>query len=466
MEGFILNSKDLIVVGGGPGGYVAAIKGAKLGMNVLLVEKDRLGGTCLNHGCIPTKTYYHDAQTVKQYNDLKNANIFESSKPIYNMQQGYERKQSIVNKLVGGIEQLIKGNEIEVIYGQANISKPGCVQIQDQDYYSDNIIIATGSVDSIPPIDIEDSSNVLDVKKILDLTEIPKELTIIGGGVIGIEFACIFNQLGSKVTVIEFAPNILGNIDSDISKRMKVFLKKQGITLYTKAMAKSINKDGNKSSVIFDDGKQEKQIVADKVLIATGRIACLDGMDIQKLGLETEKGFIAVDENYQTNVNGIYAIGDVIGGKMLAHVASYQGKAVVDKILGKDVSLNMKAVPACVFSFPEIATVGMTQDQAKQEGIEIKVGRANYAANGKAMTICETDGFVKVVSDMSGKIIGVHIMGAHADDLILEAAILVEKGINVDNVDYCIHPHPTLGEVLSEAIEDVNNNAIHIVYKK
>lgn len=462
-----MNKKDIIIIGGGPGGYVAAISAAKQGLNVLLVEKERLGGTCLNFGCIPTKTYYHDAQTLRELSDLKNEGVIEISVPVYNMQKGYERKQGIVDKLVAGVKQLMKDNGISVVYGEALVKEAGIVEVNGEIYRTDHIIIATGSVDSIPFIDGVENENVLTAKGMLDLTEVPKELVIVGGGVIGIEFGCIFNELGSKVTIIEFAPNILGNIDSDITKRMRVFLKKQGIDVNTGAAAKSVNEGENgKLTVTFTDKKGEHTVGADKVLIAAGRKAYFGGIDTEKLGLELEQGFIKVDSDYKTNVDGIYAIGDVIGGWMLAHVASYEGETVVDRIRKKDSSLNMNAVPACVFSFPEIASVGLTESEAVSRGIEVKVGRANYAANGKAMTICETDGFVKIVADMSGKIIGVHIMGAHADDLILEGTVLVDREIHVDEVRQCIHPHPTLGEVLSEAVADVDKKAVHIIYKK
>lgn len=462
-----MEKKDIIILGGGPGGYVAAIKAARLGKSVLLVERERLGGTCLNFGCIPTKTYYHDAQTIRDLKNLCDVEVFEGSAPKYNMQKAYDRKQDIVNKLVSGVEQLIKGNGIELINGVAELDRPNYVKVDGREYYSDNIVIATGSEDTIPSIQGIDNDNVLTVKEFLQLTEIPEKLTIIGGGVIGIEFACIFSQLGSEVSVIEYAPNILGNIDSDISKRMKVFLKKQGIDLYLNSLVKSLdNQDNGKLIVKFQDKKGEHEILSDKALIATGRKACLDGINIDALGLDLQKGFINVDNDYKTNIDGLYAIGDVIGGQMLAHVASHEGEIVVDKIFGKDTHIKMSAVPACVFSFPEIASVGLTEDQAKEKGIEIKTGRANYASNGKAMTICETDGFIKVVADESGKIIGVHIMGAHADDIILEATVLVDMGVNVDRAQAFIHPHPTLGEVLSEAIADVNKGATHILYKK
>ena len=462
-----MEKKDIIIVGGGPGGYVAAITAAKLGQSVLLVEKARLGGTCLNFGCIPTKTYYHDAQTLRQFRELSDQDVFNGASPVYNMQKAYKRKQSIVDKLVDGVEQLIKGNNIDLIHGDAKLYTAGYIVVNGEKYHSDHIIIATGSIDAVPPIKGLDNVNVLFVKEMLDLTEIPDELVIIGGGVIGIEFACIFAELGSHVTVIEFAPNILGSIDSDITKRMRVFLKKQGIALHISSSAKSVEDCGdNRATVKFVDKKGEQSVVADKVLVATGRKASLDGVDVGKLGIELDRGFIKVDADYQTNVKGIYAIGDVIGGQMLAHMASYEGETVVKRICGQDVGLNMGAVPACVFSFPEIASVGITEDQAKEKGIDIKIGRANYASNGKAMTINETDGFVKIIADSSDKIIGVHIMGAHADDLILEGTILVDRGIKAGDLSHCIHPHPTLGEVLSEAVSDVNGNAVHVLPKK
>ncbi|HZK43463.1 MAG TPA: dihydrolipoyl dehydrogenase [Syntrophomonadaceae bacterium] len=458
--------KDLLIIGGGPGGYVAAIRAAQLGMDVTLVEKDSLGGTCLNRGCIPTKAYFQNAQALKNIQKSEQFNITVEDIQ-FSLKGAKERKDNIVNKLVNGISQLLKTNRVEVIEGSASFVDKNTVNVNGKDIKAKNIIIATGSEPAELPIEGISSDKVLTSDTILDIIEVPKKLTIIGGGVIGLEFACIFNTFGSEVTVIEYMPSILNMLDAEIAKRMNVFLKRQGITVYTSTSVEKIIETETGLNIIIEGKKGLAEISADLLLAAGGRRASVEGLDINNIGILTEKGFIQVNENLTTNIDNIYAIGDVIGGQMLAHVASEEGIAVVEQIAGLNSSKPYYyAVPSCIFTFPEIATVGLSEEEVKASSNNYKVGKFQFAANGKAMTMGETDGLVKVIADENDVIVGMHIIGPHASDLILEGIVLVKNKMSIKDTVGIIHPHPTLGEAIAEAIMDLNKQAIHLAPKK
>ncbi|WP_296865900.1 dihydrolipoyl dehydrogenase [Thermosyntropha sp.] len=457
--------RDLVVIGGGPGGYVAAIRAAQLGMNVALVEKDEVGGTCLNRGCIPTKAYFQNAKAVWTIKKAEDFNI-EVGSFSFNMQKAKERKDSIVRNLVSGVKQLLEANKVELIKGEASLSSSDTVIVNDEEIKAKNILIATGSVPARLNIEGADLEGVITSDEALELTEIPSRFTIIGGGVIGLEFACIFSAFGSKVTVIEYMPNILPTLDKEISKRTGVFLKKQNIDVYTNAAVTKIEKE-DKNLLVYVQGKKGDIIIeSDMVLMSTGRKPCTEGLNLDKVGIETERDFIKVDENYQTSVKGIYAIGDVIGGQMLAHKASEEGIVAVEKMVGINASVHYHAVPGCIFTFPEIATVGISEEEAAAQGISYKVGKFQFAANGKAMTMGEAEGLVKVIADENDVIIGLHIIGPHASDLILEGTMMVKNRMKVKEVIGTIHPHPTLGEAIMEAVLDINGEAIHLAPRK
>lgn len=457
--------KDLLIIGGGPGGYVAAIRARQLGMEVALVEQDKLGGTCLNRGCIPTKAYYKNAEVMRTMTKLEEFNI-QSSGVQFDMAAARQRKDSIVNNLVAGVASLLKANGVEVITGQASIQDASMVMVGEQAIKCRRILIASGSESADLPIAGMNLPGVMKSEDLLDIETIPDKLIIIGGGVVGLEFACIFNSLGSQVTVIEYAPNILNLLDGELIKRMNVFLKRQGIEVHTGTQVQGIQTKDDKLLVAAENKKGSLQKDADLVLVAAGRKAAVTGLNLEKLAIENERGFIKVDENFETSMQGIYAIGDVIGGQMLAHVASEEGIVAVERMAGMTSKVHYHAVPGCIFTFPEIATVGMSEDQAKQQGIPYQVGKFQFAANGKAMTLGETDGLVKVIADQEDTIIGVHIMGPHASDLILEATLMVKNRMKIEDVKGTIHPHPTLGETLAEAIEDIKGEAIHLLPRK
>lgn len=467
--------KDLVIIGGGPGGYVAAIRARQLGMTVTLVEKEAVGGTCLNHGCIPTKAYYRNAEIMRDLSHAKEFGISVTGLK-FSMQQARERKERIVKTLVSGVEKLLADYGVEVIKGNATLLNQNTVAVgqgdrslvpPEQKIDAARILLATGSTSASLPIPGLELDGVVDSTSLLQISEVPSRLAIIGGGVIGLEFACIFNSFGSQVTVIEYLPSILNLLDREISKRMGVFLKRQGITVHSSTAVEKVEQNGNELLLTAKGKKGDISISADLVLVSAGRRPLTAGLNLETLGIATdEHRFIKVDENYATTVPGIYAIGDVIGGLMLAHVASEEGIVAVEKMAGHSSQLHYNAVPSCIFTFPEIATVGMSEEECVSQGIKYRVGKFNFAANGKALTLGETDGLVKVIADEDGVIRGVHIIGPHASDLILEGTMLVKERVKASEFAGTIHAHPTLGEALMEAILDINGQALHLSPRK
>lgn len=456
---------DLLVIGGGPGGYVAAIRARQLGMTVALAEQDALGGTCLNRGCIPTKAYYKNAEVLRTLQRLEEYNV-QGGSFQFDMSGARLRKELIVCKLVGSVESLLKANGVEVIRGKAFILDASTVMIGEQEMKCRRILIAAGSEPASLPIPGTDLPGVVSSNELLAVDKVPERLVIIGGGVIGMEFACIFNAFGSKVTVYEYAPGILSTLDSELVKRMNVFLKRQGIEIQTSAEVQKIESVDGHLLITAQNKKGQLQSEADLVLLSAGRKAAIEDLALPELKIATDKGFIQVNDDYETSVAGIYAIGDVIGGQMLAHVASEEGIAAVERMAGLNSQVHYHAVPACIFTFPEIASVGMTEEQARQAGISYRTGKFQFAGNGKAVTLGETDGLVKVIADQDDTIIGVHILGPHASDLILEATTMVKSRMRIEEIKGTIHPHPTLGESLQEAIADIKGEAIHLLPKK
>lgn len=457
--------KDVIVIGGGPGGYVAAIRAAQLGKKVALIEKDKFGGTCLNRGCIPTKALYKEAEILNTLKCIDEYGINIDSYKI-DVEKIQTRKQGIVDQLVSGIEQLLKANSIEVIKGSVSFKDKNTMMVSLEDgstkeITASNIIVAAGSKPAVPPIPGADMAGIYTSEDILNFESIPESLTIIGGGVIGMEFAGIFNSMGTKVTVVEFLPNILGNVDSDIVKRFQVSVKKRGISVNTSCKVTKIEKTDDGFKVYAEGKKGEIQIDSEKVLISTGRIPSIEGLNLENAGIEYDRKGIKTDENYETNIKGIYAIGDVNGKIMLAHAASYQGIKAAEAINGIHKRAANPVVPGCIFVFPEIATAGITEDEAKTKGMEYKTSKFMFGANGKALTLGEPEGFVKVISS-SDTIIGVHIMGPHASDLIHEGVLAITNKLDVDAVINTIHAHPTLSESFSEAVAGLKGEAIHI----
>ncbi len=454
--------KDLIIIGGGPGGYVAAIRARQLGMSVVLIEKDRVGGVCLNRGCIPTKAYYRNALALRDIENSSEFNI-QVDKVSFDMFGAKQRKNNIVNNLTGGIEKLLQANGVQKITGEASLMDKSTVLVNGETIQGRNLLLASGSVPASLPIPGIDLPGVLNSDQMLELEQVPKRLAIIGGGVIGLEFACIFNSFGSQVSIFEFLPYLLNSMDNELGKRILVFLKKQKIAVHTSASVEKIENDADSLKITAQGKKGTIELSADMILAAGGRKPYTQGLGLEKLGIDLdESGFIKVDGRFATNIEGIYAIGDVIGGFMLAHAASEEGIAAVENMAGHNTQVSYHAVPGCVFSIPEIASVGMSEEEARAGGIEYRTGKFPFVANGKALTLGETDGMVKVLADQNEVIIGVHIIGPHASDLITEGTMMVKNRMKLPEITGIIHPHPTLCEALMEAVLDVQGKAVHL----
>ena len=458
--------KDIIIIGGGPGGYVAAIRAAQLGLNVTVIEKDKLGGTCLNRGCIPTKALYRNAEIL---NILENIDEFGISVSDYsiNVAKVQDRKNKIVHTLVSGVEKLLKANKVEVISGEATLKDKNTVTVKTadgvQDIRTKNIIIATGSAPYMPSIKGIEEKGVVTSDELLEFEEIPEELVVLGGGVIGLEFAGIFNAMKTKVKVIKASTTIFPSVDSDITKRYSAYLKKQGIEVQSSVDVKSIERQGEKLVIKAEGKKGEMSITADTILISKGRRANVKGLDIESLGIVMDKKGIRVDENLKTNIEGIYAIGDVNGISLLAHAASSQGVYAVEHIAGLTNKKYEAIIPDCIFVFPEIASVGVTEDEAKKRELEYNASKFMFGANGKALSLGEGDGFIKILSlKEDDTIIGVHIMGPHASDLIHEGALAINNKLGVEDIKKTVHAHPTLSEAFYEAALGLKKEAIHI----
>ena len=463
--------KELVIIGGGPGGYTAAIRAAQLGAEVLLVEKENLGGTCLNKGCIPTKALYKNAQFIHELGRGSEFGIKLEGFTV-ELDRMMERKQGITERLKGGIAQLLKANGIEMQSGQASLLPGNQVKIVNPQgetwvVQAENIILATGSLPLMPPIPGIDLPGVMTSDEILSIEALPDSLVIVGGGVIGVEFAGIFNALGTQVTLVEFLPRILANMDGEISKKLTMSLKKKGVAIETDTRILEIVKEDGGFRLLTEGKKGGCTFSAQGVLVAAGRIPSVEGLGLDALGIFHDRKGIQVDKDYQTNVSGIYAIGDVIGGQMLAHVAAEEGIAAVNHIMGETGHVNYDAVPGCVFSFPEIAAVGLSEEEAKEKGIDYVSGKFLFGASGKALTMGEEEGFVKVLAEARTKrIIGVHIMGPHASDLIHEAVLSVEKKMTPADISKVVHAHPTLSEAFLEASLGIEDKAIHLLPKK
>ena len=429
----------LLIIGAGPGGYETAVEAVKRGMEVTLITEGPLGGTCLNEGCIPTKTFCHYAELIEQ-----NLKAGLDCKPTF--AAAAERKQAVIEQLRSGIDMLLKG--VEVVQGRAQFKDSKTVTCNGVDYTADKIIIATGSVSASLPV--PGAENCITSKEILEFNEVPESLCVIGGGVIGLEFASIFRSFGSEVTVLEFCPNILPRFDSDLAKRLKQSLSKRGINIEVQAQVTRIDGD----TVTYIKKEKECTVQAEKVLMAVGRRPNTDGLNLEAAGIDYTRKGITVNDRFETSVPGIYAVGDVTGGIMLAHAATYQGLHALNCICGQEDSIRFDVVPAAVFTMPEVAMVGLTEEQCKEQQLEFRCLKSFYRANGKAVSMDETDGYCKVIVGADGAILGAHIMGAHASDLIHEITTAINLGASLDQLQSVIHAHPTLSEVLQSALHN------------
>ncbi len=459
-----MSTYNVGIIGGGPGGYVAAIKAAQLGGSVCLIEKGEWGGTCLNRGCIPTKTLFAVANLATQVQEAPDFGVHISGEATIDYPQVLTHKNAVIQQLTGGIAQLLKANKVDTFNGTATLSDRNTISISTSDgtteqLHAQNIIIATGSEPAEPPVFEIDESQVLTTTGVLNLTELPESLLIIGGGVSGCEFASIFNALGCKVTVLELLPTILATEDVQVIRHIQLFMKRKGITIHTGAKLTHVKKSDASVTATLESGEE---ITAEKMLVSIGRRYNTENIGLEKVGVRTEGGKIVVDTRLQTNIPGIYAVGDVASRYLLAHVASAEGKIAAQNCLGNTTEMDYQVIPWCVFTLPEIGHVGMTEKEATDEGYEVKIGRFPYAANGKALGLRETDGFVKTVSDAdSGDILGVHIVGAQASTLIHEAAVAVRLGASAADIAHTVHAHPTLSEIVMESAEAAYDRAIH-----
>ena len=456
----------LSILGAGPGGYVAAIKAAQLGAQITVVEGSEVGGTCLNWGCIPTKALVASAEIISRTRKLEDYGIELKGEIVPNFSKIIARKNKIVNTQIKGIRNLFKSWGITLKEGRGLLTSPQEIMITLRDgskekNAADKIIIATGSRPlQIPELPF-DGNRILSSDDALMLKEIPKSLLIVGAGVIGCEFACIFRALGSEVTIVEMLPRAVATEDFEISELLERELKKKKIKLLTNIKAEKVDLKDDGVHIFLADSKE---IVAEKVIVSVGRLFNSDGIGIEEVGIQKGVcGEIAVNDKMETNIPGIYAVGDVIGGLMLAHVASTEGIAAVKNVMGGDERIDYTSVPSAIFTSPEIASVGLREHQASEKGIKVRTGHLEFRALAKAHTIGEIEGLIKIVADeQSDKILGVHIIGPHASDLIHEAALAVRKGLKTKDIAETIHAHPTLSEVLMEAVADVHNEAIHV----
>ncbi len=457
---------DLAVIGGGPGGYTAAIRGAQHGLKVLLVEKDTLGGTCLTRGCIPTKSFISDSKLL---NAAKNSSVLEGTDSLkIDPAKMVARKRQVVETLVNGLQSIIKSHAIDVVLGIGHLAAPGQLQVQQADdsinaYAAQNIILANGSKPAVPPFIEVDGQFVQTTDEALDTEDIPQKIAIIGGGVIGIEMATIYLNMGVDVTILELLPDILATEDRDIRLVMRRLLKRRGAQLFTQAKVKEIVRNGDRIDLIFENQTgAAHSLQSDRVLVATGRAPVLDGINSRQLGLEMEGPFVRVNEKMKTNLPGVYAIGDLVGGMMLAHKASAEAEAVVKNIMGAKKEVIPEQIPRCIWGIAEIGAVGLTEEQARATQRNIKTGTFHFMSSGAALAMGHIDGFVKIIGDSeNGEILGVHILGEHATDLIGDAVTTMTMESAVEDLAEAIKPHPTLSETLMEAAMDWNRRAIH-----
>ncbi|MHB8073778.1 dihydrolipoyl dehydrogenase [Desulfosporosinus fructosivorans] len=453
------------ILGGGPGGYVCALRAAQLGLSVVLIEGGRLGGTCLNRGCIPTKALVKSADLYREMEHAEEFGLFIGEKRV-NYGAVVARKDNIVNTLVGGVEKLMKAANIRVIKGWGEFKEVGQISVTTENGVEliqvENVVLATGSVPIRIPIPGADLPGVGTSDEFLEETELPKRLVVIGGGVIGLEFASIYKAFGVQVSVVEMLPTLLPTIDEEIPKRLTPLLKRSGIEIFTKTAVKEIRQEGETLIIQVEDGKGIRDIPADRVLLSTGRRPCLRGIDVQKLGLETDKGVIKVNAQMQTNLPHVYAIGDLIGGIMLAHVASAEGIVAVEHIAGRSVEMKYDAIPSAIFTHPEIATVGYTEQELKASGNIYRVSKFPFSANGKALALGESIGLVKILADHEGVIVGASIMGPQASSLISELVLAIEKRLRAEDVARTVHAHPTLPEAVMEAAHGIDGKPLHL----
>jgi len=465
------NKYDIAVIGGGPGGYVSAIRGAQIGKKIALVEGDEVGGTCLLRGCIPTKTLIKAGEIA---NIVKKAASYgiAFSEPKIDLDKLRARKNTVIKTLTGGVRALLKANGVDVIKGVATFKDTGALEVVTpegrEEVNAGKIIIASGSKPMVLNIPGADLERVIDSDVALDLEEIPEKILIVGGGVIGVEMAYIFKSLGSEVEIVELLSRIIAHEDTDVSQALAASMKRSGIKINTGVEVKSIEESGGKCITTFAGGDgAENKSESSVVLMGVGRVPNITELKLDNAGVKTSGNAIEVNEKMETSVPGIYAIGDAVGGIMLAHVAMEEGIAAVENACGNDCEMSYGHIPRCIYTIPEVACAGITEDEAQKDGRGIKVGKFSLTASGKAATMGEREGFVKIVADSSDdRIIGMSIVGPEATELISEGVIAIRAGLKAADIGSAIHAHPTLSEAIKEAALSVAGNAVHMPPKR
>ncbi|GEM03537.1 dihydrolipoyl dehydrogenase [Halolactibacillus miurensis] len=458
---------DTLVVGAGPGGYVAAIRAAQTGQKVTIVDKGALGGVCLNVGCIPSKALIQAGHRYEEAHGSDDMGITsENVKVDFSKVQNW--KASVVNKLTSGVEGLLKGNKVDIVKGEVYFVDQNTVRVMDetssQTYIFNNCIIATGST----PIEIPSfkySKRILDSTGALNLNEIPNRLVVIGGGYVGTELGTAYANFGTEVTILEGMDDILGGFEKDMSAIVKKRLKKKNVKVVTNAMAKASEETEDSVKVTYEANGKEETIEADYVLVTVGRYPNTREIGLEEMGIDmTDRGVVKIDKQCRTNIDNIYAIGDIVEGPPLAHKASYEGKIAAEAIAGHKSEIDYRGIPAVVFSDPELATVGFTEKEAKEQGYNVKSAKFPFAANGRALSLGSGDGFVRLVTrEEDGLVIGAQIAGTNASDMISELGLAIESGMTAEDLALTIHAHPTLGEITMEAAEVIMGTPIHVV---
>lgn len=455
----------MVVIGGGPGGYIAALKAAMKGVDVTVIEKNKVGGTCLNVGCIPTKALIASSETLETIKNAKKFGINIDGEVHPDFDAIMSRKNKVTEQLIKGIEFLFKQRNVNLIIGIGKIIDKNTVEVLKEDgnketIKTDKIIIATGSVPVIPPIFPNDGKRVIISDEVLQLKQVPKSMIIVGGGPIGCEIGQFYNELGTKVQIVEMLDQLVPLEDEDVAKILQRSFKQSKIKVSVKDGISKVDVKEDKVLATLQSGKE---LEAEIMLVCVGRRPYTEGLGLEELGIEMERGRIVVNDKMQTNIDGIYAIGDTVMTPALAHVASKEGIVAVLDAIGEDAKMDYKAVPRCVFTSVEVASVGTTEKALKKEGKQYKVGKFDFRAIGKAQAIGKFQGFVKIIADMDDKIIGAAIIGPNATDLLAELTLAVQLELTTKQVASVIHPHPTLSEALLEAIEDVNKESVNVI---
>ena len=457
----------LVIIGGGPGGYTAAIRAAQLGLEVVLVEEDKnLGGTCLNRGCIPTKAFAESASRWRQARESAEFGVEIGEALKFNAERMLERKNAVVRRLAMGVSGLLKKNGVRVVNARGRLLGGGRVEAGGEILEADRILLATGSRVFVPPVFPVDGERVVTSDEILRLGRVPESLIVVGSGAVGMEFACIYASLGSKVSVVEMLPRLLPLEDEEVSAEMLRLMRKAGLNIYLQAKITEVKTENGRVAAYGENLGPEGRIEAEMLLAAVGRRANLQDLGLEKAGLEINaRGRLEVNKYMQTAVESIYAVGDIIPAPQLAHMASAEGILAVEHMAGLPVrELNFANCPAATYTHPEVASVGLTQQQAEEAGIGVKIGKFPFAALGKAAVGGHTDGFVKVVAEAeSGRILGVHIIGCGACDLIAEASVAVQNGLTLEDVKNSVHPHPGLAEAVAEAVHHALGEPLNFV---